>query len=174
MRTDTHICTRRRRPVRSLEQPEHQRTLHVIDAENLAGGTGEYGFARVAYDAVTPISDRDQVVVGCDASQAFAVAGTFPGRLTVGTGPDGADLALLGVLDRRWLEERFTRLVIGSGDHIFAPVARLARLVGLRVEAVSRPGSISSELYRAVDVWHPLGDGGPDAGGTVVELDVAA
>ena len=43
------------------------------------------------------------------------------------SGPDGADRALLDVLENERVDERFERVTICSGDGIFAAVRRLAR-----------------------------------------------
>jgi len=47
-----------------------------------------------------------------------------------------------------------TPSIIGSGDHIFAPVARYLRSHDKRVEVVARAGTLSAELYRAADAVH--------------------
>lgn len=165
-RTSTH----RSHHPRHLPGKEPPRTFHMLDPENLAGGSRLYGVARRLYEAKVPFGPSDHVLVGCDVTQAFAVHDAFPGQLTVGKGPDGADRALVTTIDQACLEARFDRLVIGSGDHAFAEIALVARACGLEVGALSLRRSISSELYRAVDWWYPIdGDDGPE--GMQVEID---
>lgn len=65
-------------------------------------------------------------------------------------GPDAADLELIERI-RAQVPSTVDTVVIGSGDHIFAQVARELRARGKRVEAVARPGTIATTLYRAVD-----------------------
>lgn len=152
-----------------------RRTYHLLDVENLACGCGAYSHARADYEAAVGVGPNDVIVVGCDISQLFAVHDVFPTcRLHPGRGPDGADLALIDavVLDLDRMAEQFDRLVIGSGDHIFATVAHRARAAGLVVEAAARELTMSADLYLAVDRFRSLpslpsplpdgeGNGGP-------------
>src|SRR5438270_1347770 len=57
-------------------------------------------------------------------------------------GPDGADLALLAHAAPEFVAGRASRLVIGSGDHIFIERALQARAAGVGVLVVSRPSAI--------------------------------
>jgi NYN domain-containing protein len=70
-------------------------------------------------------------------------------------GLDAADHQLLRRIQTE-LPPSCDTVVIGSGDHIFAPVARELRARGLRVEVIACAGSISHELYRAADACHLL------------------
>lgn len=71
------------------------------------------------------------------------------------SGADASDFVLLDHLTH-YLPASTTAVLIGSGDHIFAPVARALTRLGLKVSALSLRGAISSELYRAVDTFTPL------------------
>ena len=64
----------------------------------------------------------------------------------VRSGPDGADLELLNVLLHEEVAARFTRVVIGSGDGVFARAAASLATAGVRVTVVSRRDSLSSRL----------------------------
>ena len=68
-----------------------------------------------------------------------------------GGGPDGADLELLRVLREERVAQRFTHVVIGSGDGIFAGACRDLVAAGLHVTAMARPGSLSGALRHAAD-----------------------
>jgi hypothetical protein len=100
------------------------------------------------------------------ARLAFGDAGlvrklAFPlGRLGVRChnhegGPDGADLALLQVLEHE-IPRSCGTVVIASGDHIFAPIARQLRAEGRRVEVVACAGTVSAELYASADAFTPF------------------
>ena len=54
-------------------------------------------------------------------------------------GPDGADVMLLSLAPPELIVRRYARLVIGSGDDIFAARANAARALGVR-GARRRPG----------------------------------
>lgn len=69
--------------------------------------------------------------------------------------PDAADHLILQHL-RSEIPASATTVIIGSGDHIFAPIASELRLRGLRVEVAARPGTLAAALYREAECWHPL------------------
>jgi uncharacterized LabA/DUF88 family protein len=68
----------------------------------------------------------------------------------VRSGLHGADRALLEVIHRECLEERFDRIVIGSGDGIFALAAARLQACGCSVTVVSRRSGLSRHLRLAV------------------------
>lgn len=138
------------------------RALHVIDIENLlrlGGDRVDVGWLRRAYDATA--------ARGCN-DLARAAASTFVFKeiahacrswtplFPAGGGPDAADRRLLGDVDPAWTADRFDRVVIGSGDHAFAPLARKLGSQGVEVWAVSWHRSLSRELRQAADVVHYL------------------
>jgi len=130
------------------------RCFHIIDIENIAGRADGalYGAAADRYRAAVRLSRRDLAIVGCDKSGALAAARALPHcRLVVGYGPDGADNALVAAIDERVLHERFTTLVIGSGDHHFAVLAARAKAAGLTTVAVIGRGKLSRALAHRVD-----------------------
>ena len=67
----------------------------------------------------------------------------------VRSGPDGADLALLDVLRYENVAQRFTHVVIGSGDHLFAEEAAHLAAQGVWVTVISRHRSLSLRLALA-------------------------
>lgn len=85
----------------------------------------------------------------------------MPGvRLMAREGPDGADLALLDeVRDYKWVAERFHRIVIGSGDGIFAELAAALTGLGVHVGVVSRPDALSFSLGRTATTIHYVSSG---------------
>lgn len=145
--------------VRPLRQPISRwrfpdRTLHVLDIENLAGTSlptivqvrevqGLY-LARLSFGA------DDQVVMATSHRALLNAARGWPhARYRVRSGPDGADLELLDVLMHEDVAARFRHVVIGSGDGAFVvPAATLAGR-GVQVTVVSRSDSLSYQLRRA-------------------------
>lgn len=122
-----------------------ERTLHVLDVENLAG-TGHLTDVLVAelaaaYTTTVRVGETDHVVLGCAHHNAAAVFFTWPtpARGVMRSGPDGADLALLDVLDEN-IPARYTHVIIGSGDHLFTPAIRRLRHAGVRVDVVTGRG----------------------------------
>ena len=61
-----------------------------------------------------------------------------PASMHCARGRDGADGKLLTTVQPRTISSRYGRLVIGSGDGIFAARAREAATAGLVVDVVSR------------------------------------
>jgi len=150
-----------------------ERVLHLVDVENLLGGTtftiGDVRDLRTLYSRVAGSSDDDLEVIATSHSCAAAAwFGWAPAALRrVRSGPNGADQALLEELDG-WVAGRFERVVIGSGDGIFALAAARLQRLGVQVTVVSRPESLSRQLRLAVRDIRPLefssGRGGALAG----------
>lgn len=131
------------------------RELHLIDVENLLGTPYFTATAvsalRSTYDRVSATALAAQQVIGTSASSNLLTAalGWGKARPVFQSGADGADRALLaaGEYDP---ERRFGRIVIGSGDHAFAPYAACVQSKGVDVTVVCRPQSLSRELRLAV------------------------
>jgi hypothetical protein len=128
------------------------RTLHLIDIENLLGDPWVTG-ARVAeaYEAALRAGGYrtgDLVFVAANrwmlAELGFAAQ--TPCRMLVASGADGADLALLAQAPPDWVAKRFDRLVIASGDGIFAARAAAAHALGVYVDVVGGIGGVSKKL----------------------------
>lgn len=139
----------------------NNRGIHLIDVENLAGHSAlTFASARWAaesYEQQVEIGVGDQVVVAASHRNAFAAQAAFPGaRLLLGSGPDGADLELVEVMRMESLATRFDRLIIGSGDGIFA--AEAARLAAhMHVASVGLPGHVALRLRMACHATMYLG-----------------
>lgn len=144
-RPSHHVTwTHRRRP---------GRTLAIVDAENLLGRArfDPYGVAcglAVSLAVVAELEDDDHIVVGSDVTIGHAIGLAFPGRrLVVGRGGDGADNALLAAVgSTSFVSDRFDRVVLASGDHIFAPLVRRLVRAGVEVWVVARPAALSRAL----------------------------
>jgi hypothetical protein len=128
-----------------------QRTLHLIDIENLAGnpvpGLIDVLLVRYRYHKRVGFSANDQAIVGCN-HLAFRHAGfSWPGvRLLVRSGENGADLELLDVIRHENVAERFSHVVIASGDGIFAPGAAALVALGCHLTVASRRAALSKRL----------------------------
>jgi hypothetical protein len=133
------------------------RVLHVIDVENLLGGPNfseeEALRVRRAYEAIAPAGAFDQVILATSHHAALPAWFAWPpaARRLVRSGKDGADLALVAVLENERIENRYEHVVIGSGDGIFAfPAARL-QAARCNVTVVARAGALSRQLRFAVN-----------------------
>jgi NYN domain len=136
--------------------PLYGRVLHLVDVENLLGGptfSADRAIrGRLAYEAVVPGGIVNQVVISTShwAAPSAWIAWPESARRVVRSGPDGADLALLDVLSYESVERRFDRVVIGSGDGIFAFAAARLQAAGCGVTVATRPESLSRKLRLAV------------------------
>jgi hypothetical protein len=92
----------------------------------------------------------DQVIIACSHQTFRTVGFCWPGpQYLLRSGPDGADLALLAILDTGHIAARFPDVVIGSGDHIFAPAVTGLTAAGCRVTVTARRDRLSASLARA-------------------------
>lgn len=130
-----------------------ERTLHVVDIENLAGvaiptlvqvnEVQDWYLTRLGFGAA------DQAVLASSHLGLINAALGWPhARYRVRSGRDGADLELLDVLEHEDVARRFSHVVIGSGDGVFGQVAESLRDRGVRVTVVSRPGSLAVALAK--------------------------
>lgn len=142
--------------LRSQRPAGFGRTLHLVDVENLAGTaalcTELVSDIQRRYVCAAGVGKADQVVI---ASSHYAARGAWFGwggnpRRLLGSGPDGADRCLLGVLDCEDIASRFDHVVIASGDGLFSLAAAQLQAAGVSVTVVSRPEALSRRLRLAV------------------------
>ncbi len=76
----------------------------------------------------------DQVVIAC-CDRAFKTIGfCWPGPdYRIRSGPDGADLELLDVIQHEQIASRFADVVMGSGDRAFTNAVSALAATGCRV-----------------------------------------
>jgi hypothetical protein len=145
---------RRLRQQVSFRQRFPERALHVVDIENLAGAS------IPSLCQVTEVQDWYMTRLGLGADDQVVMASSHYGllnaalgwphaRYRVRSGPDGADLELLDVLEHEDVASRFSHVVIGSGDGVFGQAAASLAARGLRVTVVSRRNSLAPVLARA-------------------------
>jgi uncharacterized LabA/DUF88 family protein len=132
------------------------RTLHLVDLENLAARRhvtpAIAGAIAEQYRDVAGHRTGDLTVVGSSHHNGFAALVAFPGStVRWRSGRDGADLAIIAAFDEFDLE-RFDRVVIGSGDGIFAELADRCHNLGLAVTVVAGPTALSQRLAAATEV----------------------
>lgn len=132
------------------------RTLALLDVENLLGGTrfcaADVALLREVFEHRIFSTEGTQAVLATSAAQPLIEAFMgWPGaRMTWASGKDGADLALLAVIDED-IAERYSHVVIGSGDGIFALATRALRAHGVTVTVVVGEGKPSRALAREAD-----------------------
>ena len=133
-----------------------QRTLHLVDLENLVGKPRATGpIVRHTFDRYLALADwhaGDHVIVASNPWLIREMCFDLPVPCNVHAahGEDGADLMLLSHAPPELIVKRYDRLVVGSGDGIFATRAYHAYDLGIDVLVVSRPASCSWKL-RALD-----------------------
>jgi len=130
------------------------RHLILIDIENLTATANptadDIVAALTALRRAVPGFDVSQRIVACSHRAAPTVAFTFPrARHLWRSGPDGADRALLSVLENEDVDERFERVSICSGDGIFAPAAAWLGGADVDVTVVSLRGYLAARLQLA-------------------------
>ena len=130
------------------------RTIHLVDIENVCGTARpeilDVEMARELYQNLVCLGPYDHVVLACNHGAALKVGLGWPGaRLMVRSGVNGADRALLSVVDDEEIGVRFDAVVIASGDGIFAESAACLAGSGLSVTVVSREQALSRRLQLA-------------------------
>ena len=147
---------RRANVVKHCKPVPRERIGVFFDIENLTEGERDAGVGPILA-VMRELSQRGTVVaaVACGnhalvQRMMFELAALGVRAFVHHGGPDAADKVLLGRL-REEVPQTVDTVVISSGDHIFAPMARELRAKGKRVEAHAVLGCLSAELYRAVD-----------------------
>jgi hypothetical protein len=130
------------------------RTLHLVDIENLAGAAIPSRLqvmdVQHRYARRMAVGGDDQVIMASNHLALVNAALGWPhARYRVRSGPNGADLELLDVIEYENVATRFTHVVIGSGDGMFGDAAAGLSAGGVRVTVVSLQRSLSPSLARA-------------------------
>lgn len=130
------------------------RRLVLVDIENVVGGavhtTEEALWARKEVQSMIGVRDMDQVVVGTSHIGLFPTfAAWSDSRLVVRSGENGADLALLDVMESENIHQRFEELVLISGDGIFTEEVSRLGAFGVRVTVVGHHEGVSKRLSMA-------------------------
>jgi hypothetical protein len=123
------------------DSEERERHLVLVDIENLAAtskGRGDWLRPSPADRRLQPPQ------LPCRRNANASVA-----QRVWGSGLNGADLALLGVLDNERVDDRFGHVTICSGDGIFAVSAARLGGAGVDVTVVSLKGHLAARLELA-------------------------
>ena len=139
--------------IHSQKQNPPQRTLHLIDIEN------QLGTPRVTADEIAEwfheyasrvaIGPLDQIVIAVGTVDGLIGLATINCRRLVKFGANGADLALLNVLNEENVARRFNRVNLASGDGIFTPAVAELAAAGVTVTVISRPHGLAARLRMA-------------------------
>lgn len=146
------------------------RRLVVIDIENVAGGailTNEAAvWARGQVEKLSGPTSGDQVVVGVSHIGLFQTRSAYPAaRLRCRSGTDGADLALIEVLEDENLSQRFDEVVLATGDGIFSEAVSALAAAGVRVTVLGRRGHTSRRLVMAAHATSYFDEAAEHVGG---------
>ena len=152
-------------------QPLAQRHLVIVDAENVAGcavpSATHAASSHTALVQAIPDLESSFVVVACNHLAAPAVSWEWTrARKLWRSGPNGADLALLEVLQTEDVAGRFDRVTVCSGDGIFAETVSMLAVVGIRTTVVGLAGHISAALRLVATITIELST--PDEPDTMV------
>jgi hypothetical protein len=126
----------------------------MIDIENLAATPSptvpEVRAVKEALGQIVPGLDKVQRIVACSHHAAAVVAFEFPGaRHLWRSGRNGADLALMHVLENEHVDERYGSVIVCSGDGIFAEAAAWLAGKGVDVTVISLQGHLGARLQLA-------------------------
>jgi hypothetical protein len=130
------------------------RAVHLVDAENLLAtaspGPADVRWLTASYAERVGFGPMDQVIIACSHLAFKTIGFCWRGpQYLLRSGPDGADLALLAVLRRDNIAARFPRVVIASGDRIFAPAVTALATSRCEVTVASRRDRLSRSLEHA-------------------------
>jgi hypothetical protein len=141
------------------------RTLHLVDLENLAGGSSaspaEIAAALSSYERTVRFAPGDHRVVACGKGLVYPVKDRWPGALVkFARGIDGADRLLLAAAEPAYVAAHYDRVVVAGGDHVFADLVAALGARGVDVCVVSLRSALSRRLEAVAPVvWHIELDG---------------
>ena len=140
------------------------RTLHLVDLENLAGGSGvhevEVDLALARYERVVRVRSGDHRIIACGRRLAFQAKDRWSGALVKAAhGVDAADRALLAEAVPSFVRSHYDRVVVASGDHGFTQLVVELDAAGVDVCVVSRRDSLARRLREVAPVvWYLDGE----------------
>ena len=134
-----------------MKHNKASRKLFVVDIENAVGiGTVDEESCRKVRSRIEreyKPAGGDLTVIGVSHQNNVFPARSWDGaRIVLRKGHDGADLALENVLSSESIEERFSEVVIVSGDGLFASQAARLRSLGVKVTVDARACQLSRFL----------------------------
>ena len=145
--------TKKRKPSKKIHEGQ---SLVLVDIENQVGASELTAENVVEVKTALDLLEGAGImhVVACSHHNAKVVMFNWPkARIILKSGKDGADLALIDVANDERVGKRFDRVVIASGDGIFAAVAKDLSTEGVQVCVVCGRGVLSKNLeYQCVNV----------------------
>ena len=134
-----------------MKRDKAGRKLFVVDIENAVGiGTVDEGSCLKVKSRIEreyKPARGDLTIIGVSHKNNVFPARAWDGaRIVLQEGHDGADLALEDVLSSENVEERFSEVVIVSGDGLFADQAARLRSLGVKVTVDARARQLSRFL----------------------------
>lgn len=154
------------------------RRIVLVDIENVVGGLSavrDYvSWAKVVVAECVPAQPGDHVVIGVGPTGLLDVACAWPTvRYVMRPGQNGADLALLEVLGEN-IADRFTEVVLVSGDGIFTHAIAALASRGVKTTVVAHAGGLSRRLgLAAAEVRRLPEQPSPRSVAAVSNMDVA-
>lgn len=136
---------------------KNSRRLFIVDIENATGESHlTYGSVRREHEKLNQIygiNSYDQVILAVSHSGNYLPATTWKtARILFKPGESGADLRLKKVMRTENIAERFSTVVLVSGDGVFAEEVALLRSQGVRVVVDSALRSLSRKLTKVASV----------------------
>lgn len=130
-----------------------QRRIVLIDIENVVGGLsairGYVSWAKAVIGECVPAQSGDQVVIGVGPTGLLDLACAWKSvRYVMRPGQNGADLALLDVLGEN-IADRFTEVVLVSGDGVFTHAIAALAARGVTTTVVAHTSGLSRRLELA-------------------------
>ena len=145
------------RPFERRKKDFLKRRLFVIDIENVVGaGAIDERMCERAEQRVNDVcrpGDNDLIVIGVSHSMNVMPESAWKGaRIVLRHGHNGADLALEDVLSNESVENRFSEVVIFSGDGLFARQAARLKRLGVKVTVSARAHELARVLAQCCSV----------------------
>lgn len=130
------------------------RRLVLIDIENISGGAirslAQARWARRMITSTLGLRDQEQVVIGVSKAGAINTGPEWSSaRLVAGAGVDGADHALLNVLNNENIASRFDEVTLVSGDGIFTDTIVKLGAHGVKVTVLAHQVALAKRLQMA-------------------------
>ena len=142
---------------KTKEALRNSRRFFIVDIENATGEShltnGSVMCEREKLTQIYGIDSHDQVVLAVSHTANYLPATTWKtARILFKPGESGADLRLKRVMRTENIAERFSTVVLVSGDGIFAEEVALLRSQGVRVVVDSALRSLSRKLAKVASV----------------------
>jgi len=134
-----------------------RRRLFIVDIENTVGngvlGTEDVARVKSSMEAFYSIGEQDFVVIGVSHSNNVFPSHVWESaRIVLKKGHNGADAALKNVLKSERIVDRFSEVVIVSGDGAFAEEAGSLRSLGVAVTIHAEAIRVAKRLLRSASL----------------------